>query len=353
MLTLTPEQILSLNGNQVLDIKFYYMMFPNSQSQTTQVWRRLSSKWHPDKHASENDKVFATKVFEHIKQLKDLAETHINAGVWGGDNYKSFSTPTSFLEVSFLKSDDQGGACIRYMGKYYVWSEFTRDNLDLVEQAKKNLKFWSTPLPPEMASDENLYIASRLQTEFRVLENGGVLSILPKDRATLALNHVLEKRKLDPKHVVWIMSRLHSLACLMQIRKVLNLDISPGTILINPKTHGVILEGGWQYSRGIGEKPLAIPARTAKICPSLLVEKKASIKHVLEMIKALGRELLGDIHGVKLRLNPDIPDAFITWAISPAQEDAIEAFKEWEKVKRSSYGTPRWETLTLTETDVY
>jgi hypothetical protein len=353
MLTLNLDVLLSMSAEQLLSVKSYYVIFPNSQKRTTDVWRKMAGKWHPDSHISENDKKVATGVFTHLKQLRDLAEAHIQAGIWGGDHFKTFETVNSQVQFSFLEEDGVPGVHRRYVGKSLVWFEYPGNNSDLVDQMKKNLARWSLPLTPAMAADEHLFVATKLQVDYRELVNKGKLVTMVKDRDSFALNHVLRVRTIEPRHLIWIISRLQSLACLMQIRNVMNLDISTRSVFITPRTHGVVLLDGWQYGAEIGSKPLALPSRTAALCPSIVSEKKAEMKHVLELIKALGRELCGDPTGVKIQLDKTIPPVLGNWLRSPAEKDAISAYKTWGKVKVDAFGPPKWEPMALTGKDIY
>ena len=236
-------------------------------------------------------------------------------------------------------------------GKLSVCYEVPDSNKDLIDIWVENFKKMedhTSPYPDMVKIFQPL-----LNAKPRVYPLlSGSLIRTDKHAEFLNLDHVLRKNKLDPRHVVWIISRLMNLACLMEKTSTPNLDISTNSVYICPATHEVILLDGWQYARAFNQKAVAAPRKILRLCPDFAVSHHVLVKHVLEQIKALGRELLGDSTGTTLE-EKGIPKPLSTWLNKNAGTSATKEFSAWDVVKHESYGKPTFIVLNLTENDVY
>ena len=73
-----------------------------------------------------------------------------------------------------------------------------------------------------------------------------------------------------------------------------------------------------------------------------------------ELIRAVGRELLGDGVGSKLLSDPNIPNALLNWVRTAAIGDAYKEYEEWsKKVLKDSFGERRFVELKIQASDIY
>jgi hypothetical protein len=350
MTPLSLDFLMSLNASALLKIKNPVALFPSNKDGVDQVRRKLISKWHPDRMA-DADRTAANDVVAHLNFLSDRALGQLNSGVWGAAFFKTVETSGSNLTFGYYKTEDCPDFATIYYGKTKVWFEVKPGNDDLLALWERNRKKWKTLPNPDMAKDVNLAKATDLDYGFRPLPNKGVLIFLPTP-GLLCLKHVLLKGPLPTEHVAWILTRLYELASLMQIQGVVNLDLSTKSVMINCTTHGVVLIDGLQYCESLGKKPLAIPSRTARLCPSLAAKGTTLMNHVLTLIKELGKECLGAKSNAMM-LSSGAPSQLKKWLAEPAGVDALKELSKWKTVRDLAFGPPKWVPLNLSMEDIY
>jgi hypothetical protein len=113
--------------------------------------------------------------------------------------------------------------------------------------------------------------------------------------------------------------------------------------------------GGWWYAAQIGERMVAAPAGTIAWAPHDLMDTgRADFRTDLDLVRAIGRELLGDITGASLARASAAPRAMIDWLRLPALDDPIEEYRTWRtQVLHDSFGARRFVELPLTQSDIY
>jgi hypothetical protein len=113
--------------------------------------------------------------------------------------------------------------------------------------------------------------------------------------------------------------------------------------------------GGWWYASVIGEKMKAVPNRTYQYMPIDVKKSKiASSKTDLELIRSVGRELLGDISGIRLNQIEGIPKPLINWLQLPSPTNsAIKDYGLWDKVLTESFGPKKFVKTELTSEELY
>jgi hypothetical protein len=161
--------------------------------------------------------------------------------------------------------------------------------------------------------------------------------------------------RLDPRHVAWIVSALLNVCCYLQYAGLVHNALSPDTCFIAPPDHTVSVLGGWWYAAPAGERMTAAPAATIAWGPHhLLASGRADMRTDLELVRAIGRELLGDVSGVRLARTGAAPAALIDWLRLPASSDPIEDYRTWRtRVLPDSFGARRFVELPLTQSDIY
>jgi hypothetical protein len=86
----------------------------------------------------------------------------------------------------------------------------------------------------------------------------------------------------------------------------------------------------------------------------LTSKKTANPEIDSELIKATGRELLGDGIGSKLLSDPGIPNALLNWLRTAGSGDAFKEYDDWVKmVLKDSFGERRFVKLEIQPSDVY
>ena len=80
----------------------------------------------------------------------------------------------------------------------------------------------------------------------------------------------------------------------------------------------------------------------------------AGIRTDLELIRALGRELLGDISGARLMREKAAPPPMLDWLRLPAPQSAVDDYHTWQRqVLTASFGERRFMKLDLSADDLY
>jgi hypothetical protein len=306
------------------------------------MYRALALRWHPD-HAGRDD------VFRHLVALKAEADRHAAAGLW--------STP-GMLEI--------GGRRIRHfrsfpfeLGRAYLGNSLVAyvvepDYADLAARAEESLHALGLENERMRAA-----MAPRLPM-LRAAFDGGQgrrVLVLEKPPGTVRLRDLIDHRggKLDPRHVAWTISELLNIACYLGVyRKLVHLDLSPDTLLIAPSQHVVIVMGGWFYATAANSPLVAVSARTERSMPASMLTSGVALPAIdLELIRAVGREALGDPAGTRLATDPAIPHALADWLRMPGSGDPVADYRRWSTVLTESFGARRFVELRVEASDIY
>lgn len=169
-------------------------------------------------------------------------------------------------------------------------------------------------------------------------EDGRIILILRKTNDLVLLRDLLNyfEGVMDPKHVAWILSSLYNLVCYFHYSRFSHNDISLDTYFVSPEFHSGVLLGGWWYATGFSKKMLGVPGRTYNLLsPDILLNKGGDPRIDLDLIRAIGRELLGDPTGIKVVA----PDAMKDWLRCETTGDAIRDYSVWRnEVIPNSFG---------------
>ncbi|MCC9000305.1 MAG: hypothetical protein LM522_12585, partial [Candidatus Contendobacter sp.] len=124
---------------------------------------------------------------------------------------------------------------------------------------------------------------------------------------------------------------------------------------ISPHQHRSALLGGWWYAVRQGERMRAAPAVTLQYAPGEVITRKCGdIRTDLELIRALGRELLGDVTGARLAREKVAPPPMLDWLRFPAPRSAVDDYHTWQRrVLTASFGERRFLKLDLSADDLY
>jgi hypothetical protein len=156
------------------------------------------------------------------------------------------------------------------------------------------------------------------------------------------------------RHVAWIISSLYNLTCYLEFAGVTHNDISLDTYFISPEYHSGALLGGWWYSCKKGDKLLAVPTDSYNLFPPTMRKTRVA-DHSLdkELLRALGRELLGDRAGTRLSINEAAPLPLINWLRCATSQPATKEYSLWDKVLEESYGKKKFMHMDISPESIY
>lgn len=343
--TLSAEALLSIPADKP------ERLFKGSLDDVKQAYRLLAMKWHPDRNRDPD----ALAVFQHIRRTVGFVEQKSALGVWPcrGTAHLTAVDGREY-EINYLRRH-RFELGTMYVAATVVAFEIDRIHADLVRSAERMLNRFryadaqmheqiSRLLPP-------LPFAGVFQTA------GAYVIVMRKRPDLLLLRDVLDHFRgcLDPRHVAWVISSLLNLCCYFEYAGMTHNALSPETCFISPPDHSVTVLGGWWYATSTAERMLAAPAGTIKWGPhNLLAAGHATIRTDLEMIRAVGRELLGDIAGTSLGRKHAANQAMIDWLNMPASDNPVEEYRTWQtQVLQASFGARRFAELPLKQSDIY
>ena len=144
------------------------------------------------------------------------------------------------------------------------------------------------------------------------------------------------------------------ITCYLRYAKLTHNDISLDTYFISPKLHGGALLGGWWYAEDVGAKLSALNQRALDM---ITIPKKgkpiATPRLGLEQVRAIGRELAGDLTGSSLTSSKTMPPVMARWLQTAGGDDALEEYRAWMAVLKSGFGPRRFVELELSADQVY
>jgi hypothetical protein len=314
------------------------------------VVQSLSMKWHTDR----NDHPKAWDVFDRVQKLATSAADKLDRGTWEIPGLHQFSDRSGAkFELKYASKLDVDVGTM-FVGRTNVGFDIPMDNLDLLENAERRIA-GLTYANDAMRSEFARYfpsVATKVETPT------GAMLILNKTKDVLLLADVLRhyQGKMPARHVAWVISRLLNIACYLERQGgIAHNAISPETVFISPQHHSACLLGGWWFTVGLGEKLLAAPQRMVLSAPPDVLQKKVGDSRTdMEMIKALGRELLGDSSGVRLAPDSAVPPALVDWLQLSTHQSAVATYREWQdRILIDAFGARKFVEMNLTHETLY
>lgn len=348
-----------LNAEKILSIKSPEFLFSQAPDEAKKEYRMLALRWHPDNRPDAQ----AQEVFSHIILLYRDAQEKFANGNWDepvekveqeAPGKKKLRLDTGAIKVIEYTSKRPFELGTMYIGDNHVSFEVKEEFTDLFHNARRqirNLKFENDDMAVEMA--RNL---PQIEEAFKA-GRSNVLKIR-KTPDQLLLADVLAHygNRIQPlEHIGWIMNILWNIACYLEWSGVAHNAISPDTMFISPLRHSGMLLGGWWYAAEYGKPLVAVPDRSLQyIPPDIINNAIADGRADLELIKTLGRELLGDAAGTQLAFDDSLPARLTEWLILPADEKAIDNYRDWKyQVLEDCFGAPQFVTMNICSNDLY
>ena len=324
-------------------------LFSGDEETAKQQFRALAARWHPDRCPERG----TAEVFQHVNRLYEAAARKRRGGIR--------QTP-GLLE---LRASDGARYKIRYrqerafeLGRLFVGQEIAayileKEYADLFENALQTLD--RLPCADARMAAE---IGRGLPDIVRHFETeGGCVLVLRKTADQVPLRDLFDHLggRMDARHVAWIVSALLNLACYLEYAQLAHNAIALDSWFVSPSQHGGALLGGWWYTVRQGAPMLAAPAATVRHAPLEVLEHRRGDRRTdLELIRALGRELLGDASGARLARENAAPPPMIDWLRRPADGCAVRDYRTWmERVLKDSFGERRFVKLDVNVAELY
>jgi hypothetical protein len=344
------KRLTSLSGQRILLIpeNAPEKLFSGDLRTAKSEYRTLGLHWHPDRNSDPDSQ----KVFQHILALYKKAKERLETNSWHGAGVLELSRNNrNFRQVPYLKivPFELGEM---YLGEKEIVFSVKRCFGDLFENAKRQIAGLSYA---DSAMKNEIGRCLTPKPEFYATKES-LLMLIPKDKDLILLDDLRDHLggEIAPRHVGWIQNTLHNLSCYFDYAGLVHNDIGPNTYFVSPSRHSGALLGGWWYAVRSGEKMRALPDRTMRTAPAdVLRTKRADPRVDLELIRATGRELLGDPAGARLKLKKGIPSSFNGWFNGATTGDPILDYRLWKEVLRESFGPPRFIRLDATTGDIY
>lgn len=348
-----------LTAERLLSVKAPESLFSQSIPEAKQEYRVLVRRWHPD---CQNLAV-APLVFSHVVSLYSLARRKLLDGSWsepaekieeetpGLKRFRLIDRSIKAVAYTVARPFELGHM---FIGDHSVAFEIQDEYADLYLRGlshMRSIKFKNS----EMAVEMSQYLP---QVADAYKTGSSSILVVRKTPDQLLLADVLSHfggKILPIEHVGWILNVLYNLGCYLSWANITHNAISPNSFFISPLRHTGMLLGGWWYAAPIDAQMSALPDYSLRfIPPDILRNKRADSRTDLELIKSIGRSLLGDAVGAQLLLDKSLPRAMVEWLQLPSTGSAAKDYASWKHgVLETSFGSPRFVSLKLEANHLY
>jgi hypothetical protein len=302
---------------------------------------KLALMYHPDVNNSPR----ANDEFIHLQYLHQRAQEELKEGYWESKTAIEFSS----YRARFIKKVELPIGNM-YVGSSHVTFLIRKEHKALFDNATSMIKLFYYP-SDKMKEEVSRYLPS-IRTTVE-LPNHYVL-VVNKTPDLILLRDIPTTIPDWDKHVAWILSTLYNLMCYFDYAGITHNDISLDTYFVSFEYHSGALLGGWWYSRKRGDKLLSVPTYAYDLfSPVMKKTKQADFSLDKELVRALGRELLGDRTGTRLLTNKAAPQPFVNWLRCATSMKAVKEYALWDKVLHESYGKKKFIKADITAEKIY
>lgn len=325
-------------------------------------YKALARKWHPD----HNPDPIAGQVLAHINVLFAKAERLIALGVWHVPGLLKLTGKDGVIRNVRYKRHHRMAIGDLYYGSKYVTFVIANEFADLFENAKARISFFA--FKDERMEKHMSPCLPKIAACFETTDQKSVMVVeKAEDQYLLAdiVAHFGKKVPADivPRHVAWIVNRAYEIASYLEIAKLTHNAIGLDTLFVSPKTHAASLLGGWWYALPVGSRMVAAPGKYLRFLPNSLgsfdkaegkTVYKAGTLFDLELIRAMGREMLGDISGSSFSYSKPAPEPMLSYLRRISSGKALNDYEEWDKqVLPACFGKKVFTLLDLNDDDVF
>lgn len=339
--------MLSLTSDQIFQKKNPGDLFENDLDLVKSSYRQLSLKWHPDKPGGDKD------TFHHITSLYKAALNQISEGNWSTSN------------ILYLTSKDGAKYRIRFLREYSfeLGTTYISDTTLIHRLPAEHKELFSNAVAQihhlRYPNDKVKELTSRCMPQISLVfetKDGEWIMVLKKTPDVFNLRDVLNylARKMDGKHAAWCISRLCNLVCALNYSDLTHNAFNLDNCYVSPDHHSILLLGGWWYAAQLGTRLKKVPAVTYPLIPNKVLTTKLATSSIdLELIRWMGRELLGDSTGSRLRTDKTIPRHIVEWLQCASNGDPKKDFDNWSTMLDKAYGPRKFIELKITKEDIY
>ena len=311
------------------------LLFPEKELYAIKsFFRKLVRVWHPDVNTDPQ----ASSVFAHINKLYLKAKYKSETDTWDvidavsihtldGKVYRFKYLYTSPFELGIL-----------YVNSRYIAYFVRKEHSILFNNAIARIQAFKFS-SDRMKQNVGTYVPN-ISHVLHTKTHDIVLFAKNEDTVPMRALLTYYNNSIHPKHVAWIISSLYNICCYLAYIETTHNAIAIDTCFVSPKQHCVYLIGGWWFSTDVGSKLVSMPKSTYAVCPASVKRSKCSSYSVdTQCLRAVGRELLGDVVGATLKLNNEIPRILTTWAMFPGTDDAVQEYAYWmDTILPGAYG---------------
>jgi len=323
---MTAEQILAITSPEALFTK----------DNLEKSYKTLAKKWHPD----INHSTLCNDVFMHIAAMYGKAIKKKNENAWGFEGCLSLQD-----KVGITYNIKYHYSCPFELGVMYV-GDTTVTYLISERYSKLALNFYNQVRSLKFPVEDKGRLAKCVPDIKRkfATDDGNIAIVLNKTKDVFPLSVALNYLggKIEPKSAAWILSTLHNMLCALKYNKLTHNGLDTSTYFISGEHHSGLLLGGWWYAVPSGSKLLGVPEKSFNLMlPSQKDSKKATSKLDAELLRAIGREILGDSSGFKLKAM-GVPEVIANWVNIPSNNHAYDDYQKWGAVLTTAFGSRKF-----------
>lgn len=338
------------SAQDILKAKLPGDLFTNNADALKLEYFELSKRWHPDMNGNSLE---SKEVMIKINDLYQKALVLIKDGKWEMSNWVTIVRHGNVKQqFKFLTSMpfELGMQYISDSNIAYLVNGTYKTFYDNYLKSISSLKYTNDDMKKEFTR-----FLPKMQESFETYDKQYCIFV-EKMPDLLLLKDVLGYYKgiLPDRHVAWIMSSLYNLACFIDFNNLSHNGISLSNYYISPKYHSGALLGGWWYATAQDSNMIGISSETYNLLPSTMRENHVgSITTDLESIRYLGRQLLGEANGSKIKNNTSLPKSMIDWFLAGSSDSAYEEYARWNVVLTNSYGKRQFIEMDLSADKIY
>jgi len=338
---------MNYEAKDILAMKEPGELFSGSPDTLKREYKELAKSWHPDNLGNSKE---ASDVMANINKLHVLALEMINSGSWVGPNLimvTDLNKKGHTIRFKVSRSFELG---TMYIGNNLIAYSVLPEHRELYNNAIKVISSYFKYRDDTMKEEFSRCLPSILDS-FET--KNSLYLVIKKTPDVYSLRDILNyfKGQMEGCHVAWIINRLYNILCYVDYIGFSHNSVSLDTFFISPEFHSGLLLGGWWYAVPQGSKLLSVPGSTYELLPPVVKATKCgNIATDLELIRSLGRELLGDRAGTKLiGLNEANLEPVINWlrGVASSSNKVANDYTQWEEVLQGVFGPRKFVPLVV------
>jgi hypothetical protein len=342
--------MIELTARDILFAKNVGDIFTNDKNIIKSEYIVLSKRWHPDYNDNSDE---SNAVMSKINLLYDNALKLIENKKWEGNNFLQLCDKNNKLyHIKYLSRHNfELGSMFICDDKvvYLLDKDYKNFYINYMNNIK-TLKY----ADDKMKSEFNKYLP--IKNEYFETNDNKFAIIVNKTDDLFLLEDVWEyySGNIPDRHVAWILSSLYNIACYLNYNNISHNGIDMKNYFISPKYHSGALLGGWWYTVNTNQKMLGISKSLYDVLPPRIKEDKlGNITTDLESIRLIGKQLLGEKNGCKIKYNKNLPQPIVNWLLMGSSENAFVEYSKWNTVLTNAYGKRKFIDMGLSSEILY